>query len=166
MISFKTFLQLSALLATGLAPVTSAQTTIHPPGGSATITVQLDGQLSPSGCLDVNGLWTKSGACATYGGNGQGVIDGPNGSCELDKVSNLHCIGAPGGTGTAWVGDYLNGNKSAMYLVANSGAATGPRGGPIFYTFAQPSGTSSAVLTGNGTVGASVKVYLSWIVKS
>ena len=114
MFSLKTFLQLSALLAASLAPSASAQATIHPPGGSATITVQLDGQASPLGCLDVNGLWTKSGTCATYGGDGRGDISGPNGACELDKVSNLHCIGAPGGSGTAWLGDFLNGNISGV----------------------------------------------------
>ena len=106
------------LLFAGLAAVASAQTTIHPPGGNGLITVQLDGQLSPSGCLDINGLWTKNTAsCVTYAADGVGDITGPNGKCLLNAVGTLHCISS--GVSTAWVGDYLNGNVSLIYSIAS-----------------------------------------------
>ncbi|KAI0123312.1 hypothetical protein BJ170DRAFT_687327 [Xylariales sp. AK1849] len=159
----RSYNSLAAVILT-LNSLTRAQTSTHPPGGSGTIVVNLDGQLSPTGCLDAAGDWTVAGDCAVFAGDGTGSVSGPDGWCNLTPSSDIDCTGTS--IDTAWLGIYLNGNSSAMYLEANVGAgADEPSGGLLWYAESIPAGSTTVTINGKNSQEP-VHVYLSWIARA
>ncbi|KKK15249.1 hypothetical protein P175DRAFT_0536467 [Aspergillus ochraceoroseus IBT 24754] len=137
------------------------QLSMYPPGGAGRIEVTVNGDLSTSGCLNVDGAWTvNTGNCAAVFGNGQGGISTENGWLILDEDSNITTTTTT--WSTAWVGTHTNQDRTAHYLQANVGNTGGePWGGQLWFSDQAPEG--DAVVTLNGKhIHAPVHVILTF----
>jgi hypothetical protein len=108
---FTTFAFFAALVGGAYAAPTSGRTVIQAPQGSGQIIVSQT-QLRVTGCLNAAGLWNVAGDCATFSGDDDGAISGPEGYLVLTADSGITTLAS---SDTTWLGYYLNGNVGVNY---------------------------------------------------
>jgi hypothetical protein len=110
---FTAFTFVAALVGGAYAAPASSRTVISAPQGRGQIIVSQT-QLRVTGCLNAAGLWNVAGDCATFTGDEEGGISGPEGYLVLTEDS----ITTSTSSDTTWLGYYLNGNVSAQEQVS------------------------------------------------
>lgn len=115
----------AALVGGAYAAPASGRTVIQAPSGNGQIIVSQT-QLRVTGCLNAGGLWNVAGDCATFSGDDDGGISGPEGYLVFTKDSGITT--SPSSDST-WLGYYLNGNVSFEYSLDN--IRTEPMGGSL-----------------------------------
>lgn len=123
---FTTFTIFAAVVGGTYAAPTSGRTVIKAPSGSGQIIVSQT-QLRVTGCLNAEGLWNVAGDCATFSGDDDGSISGPEGFLVLTEDSG---IATSPSADTTWLGYYLNGNVSSEHCFHGKGL-DGPDVGPL-----------------------------------
>lgn len=108
---FTTFTIFAAVVGGVYAAPTSGRTVIKAPSGSGQIIVSQT-QLRVTGCLNAAGLWNVAGDCATFSGDDNGKISGPEGFLALTEDSGITTSPS---SDTTWLGYYLNGNVSSEH---------------------------------------------------
>lgn len=104
---FTAFAFFAALVGGAYAAPASSRTVISAPQGNGQIIVSQT-QLRVTGCLNAAGLWSVAGDCATFTGDEEGGISGPEGYLLLTQDG----ITTSPSSDTTWLGYYLNGNVS------------------------------------------------------
>lgn len=105
---FTTFILFATVVCGAYAAPASGGTVIQAPSGSGQIIVSQT-QLRVTGCLNAEGLWNVAGDCATFSGEDDGSIFGPEGYLVLTEDSGITISPT---SDTTWLGYYLNGNVS------------------------------------------------------
>lgn len=105
---FTTFALFAAVVGGAYAAPVSGGTVIQAPSGSGQIIVSQT-QLRVTGCLNAEGLWNVAGDCATFSGEDDGSISGPEGYLAFTEDSGITTSPT---SDTTWLGYYLNGNVS------------------------------------------------------
>lgn len=106
---FTTFTTFAAVVGGVYAAPTSGGTVIKALSGSGQIIVSQT-QLRVTGCLNAAGLWNVAGNCATFSGDDDGSISGPEGFLVFTEDSGITTSSSSDMT---WLGYYLNGNVSS-----------------------------------------------------
>ncbi|KAH8765382.1 hypothetical protein F5883DRAFT_674650 [Diaporthe sp. PMI_573] len=155
---FTTFAFFAALVGGAYAAPTSGRTVIQAPQGSGQIIVSQT-QLRVTGCLNAAGLWNVAGDCATFSGDDDGAISGPEGYLVLAADSGITTLAS---SDTTWLGYYLNGNTSASYISADQTKVDDASGQILLHANHVPSEAETVPIHASTTDG-DVAVYLSWI---
>lgn len=114
---FTTFTIFAAVVGGVYAAPTSGRTVIKAPSGSGQIIVSQT-QLRVTGCLNAAGLWNVAGDCATFSGDDDGSISGPEGFLVFTEDSGITTSPS---SDTTWLGYYLNGNVSSEHRFYSEG---------------------------------------------
>lgn len=123
---FTTFTLFAAVVGGAYAAPASGRTVIQAPSGSGQIIVSQT-QLRVTGCLNSEGLWNVVGDCATFSGDDDGGISGPEGYLVFTEDSGITTSPT---SDTTWLGYYLNGNVSFGYFTRDKVHAE-PDVGPL-----------------------------------
>lgn len=105
---FTTSTLFAALAGGAYAAPASSRTVIQAPSGNGQIIVSQT-QLRVTGCLNAEGLWNVAGDCATFSGDDDGGISGPEGYLVFTQDPG---IATSPSSDSTWLGYYLNGNVS------------------------------------------------------
>ncbi|POS78663.1 hypothetical protein DHEL01_v202940 [Diaporthe helianthi] len=154
---FTAFTFFAALVGGSHAAPASSRTVISAPRGSGQIIVSQT-QLRVKGCLNAAGLWNIAGDCATFTGDEEGGISGPEGYLLLtaDGITTSTSLD------TTWLGYYLDGNASAKYISADHTSVNDASRQILLHADHVPSEAETVPVHASVT-DSNVAVYLSWI---
>lgn len=110
---FTAFTFFAALVGGAYAAPASARTVISAPRGSGQIIVSQT-QLRVTGCLNAAGLWNVAGDCATFSGNEEGGISGPEGYLALTEDSGI-TTSSSSDTTYSWLFSYYSSKFFSIY---------------------------------------------------
>ncbi|KAG8168177.1 hypothetical protein KVR01_003866 [Diaporthe batatas] len=154
---FTAFAFFAALVGGAYAAPASGRTAISAPQGHGQIIVSQT-QLRVTGCLNASGLWNVAGDCATFTGDEEGGISGPEGYLLLTEDG----ITTSTSSDTTWLGYYFDGNSSAKYISADKTRVNDASGQILLHADHVPS-EAETVPVHASAADNDVAVYLSWI---